>query len=71
MPELSGLQVAKEVARLRPDLPVVISSGFLDNDLRQQIREAGVSHILPKPYSLDELACLVQTLTTSRNPGPV
>ncbi|OHE77647.1 MAG: hypothetical protein A3G75_09125, partial [Verrucomicrobia bacterium RIFCSPLOWO2_12_FULL_64_8] len=34
MPGLSGLEVAQELARIRPGLPVVITSGYITEELR-------------------------------------
>jgi len=51
----SGLEVARELSRIRADLPVVIISGYVDDKLRRMARELGVRQVLSKPYSLDEL----------------
>ncbi len=50
MPGLSGLDVARRVREIRHDLPVVVSSGFIDDDLRAKAREAGVKELIPKPF---------------------
>ena len=42
MPGLSGLDVAREVRNIRSDLPVVIASGFVDEELEANAKEAGV-----------------------------
>jgi PAS domain S-box-containing protein len=62
MPDLSGLQVARRLARIRPDLPVVLSSGYLSEELREQARQAGIRAVLRKEMSLEELGPLVQRL---------
>jgi PAS domain S-box-containing protein len=51
MPELSGLEVAAEVARIRPDLPVVLVSGYVSEDTRRRAAAAGVRQVLQKPYT--------------------
>jgi len=55
MPELSGLEVAREIARVRGDLPVIISSGNLPEPLLADARQAGVRALLHKQYTLEEL----------------
>ena len=42
MPEMSGLELAQQLARLQPALPVVITSGYLADELREQAERAGV-----------------------------
>ncbi|HKW83139.1 MAG TPA: response regulator, partial [Burkholderiaceae bacterium] len=41
MPEFSGLDVARALARIRPGLPVLISSGYITEELRSKARLAG------------------------------
>ena len=59
MPELSGLDLAREACRLRPGLPVLLSSGYVSDSLRAEARAAGVRHVLQKEYTLDRLGALV------------
>jgi CheY-like chemotaxis protein len=55
MPGLSGLDVARELAQVRRDLPVVISSGNVPEQLQGQARQAGVRALLHKQHTLEEL----------------
>jgi CheY-like chemotaxis protein len=59
MPELSGLHVARELARVRPRLPVVITSGFIDDELRRRAAEAGVRRLLNKEQTCEQLCAVV------------
>ena len=59
MPELTGLDVAIEVARMRPGLPVIVSSGYLSEDLRQGAQAAGVVRLLNKEETCERLAALI------------
>jgi PAS domain S-box-containing protein len=65
MPELSGLQVARALAELRPGMPVVISSGYLSDELRAEARQAGVQGLLEKQNTFEELCPLVERLLAS------
>ncbi len=60
MPRMSGIELAREVRRMRPDLPVLLTSGFLDPSLLERAREAGVFATLDKPFEQDELMELVR-----------
>ena len=46
MPALTGTELARRVRRLRPDLPVVLVSGYSGPILTQQALDAGVSELL-------------------------
>ena len=58
MPHCSGIELAREVARLRPGLPVVISSGYITDALRAEAMSAGVRHVMHKENTLEELGAL-------------
>ena len=56
MPELTGTQLAVRVKELRPELPVVIASGYGGPELRQRARQAGVHQVVNKPYESGTIA---------------
>jgi CheY-like chemotaxis protein len=69
MPGLSGIDVAEQLAGIRPDLPVVISSGLLSDELRSRAALHGVRALLPKENSFDELVPLLQRLLAEQSAG--
>jgi PAS domain S-box-containing protein len=56
MPALTGTELARRVRRRRPDLPIVLLSGYSGPLLTQQALGAGVSELLKKPVQSRELA---------------
>jgi CheY-like chemotaxis protein len=60
MPEMSGLDLAELLRRERPGLPVIISSGYITQELQDRAAKAGVRALLKKENTLEELAELVQ-----------
>jgi PAS domain S-box-containing protein len=56
MPELSGTGLALEIRRLRPDIPVVIMSGYVDTGFAALARSAGVREVLRKPLESRDIA---------------
>ena len=59
MPELSGLDVARALHRIRADLPVIISSGNLPDQLQGEARHAGVRALVHKQFTLEELGAVI------------
>ena len=55
MPGMSGLEVASALREIRPDLPVVLASGYITEDLRQRAPAAGVRELIYKPNTVDDL----------------
>jgi signal transduction histidine kinase/ActR/RegA family two-component response regulator len=56
MPGLTGSGLAQAVHALRPDLPIVLMSGYASPKLTEVALRAGVSEVLKKPVQSRELA---------------
>jgi CheY-like chemotaxis protein len=55
MPGMSGLDLVGHLLSLRPSLPVLLTSGYLSEELKAKARAAGVSGVIYKPNTVDEL----------------
>ncbi|HKX42565.1 MAG TPA: response regulator [Burkholderiaceae bacterium] len=66
MPGASGLDLAKELARQHPRLPIVIISGYVSNELVHGAQRLGVHHVLHKQNLYEELAPMVQRVLSER-----
>jgi CheY-like chemotaxis protein len=56
MPRMDGVELAARVARLRPQLPVVLSTGNRWSVPASTARAAGIREIVDKPFRIEELA---------------
>ncbi|MCB1183983.1 response regulator [bacterium] len=59
MPHMSGVRLTRRIHDVRPDLPVILLTGFRDSFNEQQAREAGIGEFLLKPSSHRDLAELI------------
>lgn len=55
MPEMTGIDLAAKVMNIKPNLPIIISTGFASGFTDKQAENLGISCILPKPYTIQEL----------------
>ncbi|NOT28601.1 MAG: PAS domain S-box protein [Acidobacteria bacterium] len=62
MPRASGVDLAREIVRLRPDLPVMLASGLITDQLQTEAAAAGVRHLLGKPYSATDLCAVIHRI---------
>jgi PAS domain S-box-containing protein len=69
MPRRNGIELATEITRIRPDLPVVILTGFIDDLPEAVVRAAGVREILRKPATAGELAAVLSRVLEVRAEG--
>jgi PAS domain S-box-containing protein len=62
MPVMSGLEFARAVVAVRPDLPILMMTGWTEDLPPDRVQAAGVKGVLVKPASLEELAMAVRSL---------
>jgi signal transduction histidine kinase len=62
LPKISGRDVLVKLKAENPDVKIVIASGYLEPDLRSEIEQAGLKHFIHKPYILDDVVKIVQSV---------
>jgi len=76
MPGLNGIEVARQLLSVRPDLSVLLTSGYLRAEEIQRARAVGIRDMIRKPAAIEELgAALARAFRTAedptaRTPGP-
>ena len=66
MPRLTGAQLARELRQLRPELPVVITTGYSESVDAESIREVGAAAYLAKPFGARELFRVLREVLDER-----
>ena len=62
MPDRNGLDLARQLKRIRPDLPVVLLSGFVGTISPEESAAAGIDRLIMKPIVAAELHEVVGAL---------
>ncbi|MDG2303662.1 MAG: ATP-binding protein [Candidatus Binatia bacterium] len=71
MPHLTGDAFARAVLRIRPDMPIVLCTGFSERLEAGEWGELGIHSFLKKPFSLEQLGTTVRrALDESRGAQP-
>jgi two-component system cell cycle sensor histidine kinase/response regulator CckA len=60
MPEIRGDRLAKELMNIRPDIPIILCTGFSDQINEETAREMGIRGYAMKPLVSDDLARTVR-----------
>ena len=55
LPGMNGIEVLRSVRRIRPQMPVIIISGNVGREQREQLELLGVGDVIVKPYSLADI----------------
>jgi CheY-like chemotaxis protein len=56
MPEMTGSELAREIRRIRPDIPIVLMSGYVTPALIDRARKIGIKSVLAKPLAARDIA---------------
>lgn len=65
MPELTGVDLVTVILGLRPNLPIILCTGFSEQLMYEQAQALGVKTVLQKPFSGETLARTIRTLLDS------
>jgi DNA-binding NtrC family response regulator len=65
MPDIGGMRVLRDIKRVKPQLPVVIITGYATVPSAVQAMKLGAAEILEKPFSPDGLVYTVQKAMTA------
>jgi YesN/AraC family two-component response regulator len=52
MPHLDGEQTFRELKKIRPDVKVIMSSGYNEQEVTQKFVGKGLAGFIQKPYKL-------------------
>ncbi len=60
MPHMTGKVMSEEMKHIRPDIPIVLITGGVDEQLERQIMDIGVQEFLRKPIEADMLTSTIR-----------
>jgi len=66
MPGLSGLDIARSVLGTRPDIPIILCTGYSDNVSTEKAMAMGIRGFLMKPLARRDLASAVRRVLDSK-----
>jgi two-component system, cell cycle sensor histidine kinase and response regulator CckA len=55
MPGLSGVETLRQLRQINPTVPIILSSGYAEEEMRRNIESDGATRFLPKPYNFEML----------------
>jgi CheY-like chemotaxis protein len=69
MPGMTGFDCAREILALRPQLPIVMTSGYIRPEDEALAREIGIRRVCSKPDALRELGELLTQVLAAASAG--
>jgi CheY-like chemotaxis protein len=62
MPKMTGAQLAKEFMKIRPDIPIILCTGFSDVISEEEAKAIGIREFIMKPIVISDIACKVREI---------
>jgi PAS domain S-box-containing protein len=56
MPKMTGVDLAKELMQIRPDIPVILCTGYSKLITKEKIRKIGIKEFVMKPIVMRDIA---------------
>jgi PAS domain S-box-containing protein len=71
MPGMSGMEVSRRMLEIRPDIPVLLATGYVRTEDVEQARSIGIREVIWKPQTIGEMGDLLaqqlEKLVPARN----
>ncbi len=60
MPNMSGDQLSREILSIRPDMPIILSTGYNEQMSEEKAKEIGIKGYVHKPVVLKEMSKIIR-----------
>jgi PAS domain S-box-containing protein len=67
MPHISGVEIAREMLRIRPGLPIILCTGYSETLNEEEALAAGVRAFMMKPFSVKEIADTIRRVLPAKS----
>ena len=67
MPKMTGERLAQELISIRPDIPIILCTGFSEQINEQKAKAIGIKAFLMKPLTVNQLAKTVRSVLEEKS----
>ena len=60
MPKMTGDQLVQEILKIRPDMPIILNTGFNEKIDEEKAKQIGIRQYIEKPFNRGLLANVVR-----------
>jgi two-component system cell cycle sensor histidine kinase/response regulator CckA len=65
MPNMTGMELAREMIQIRPDIPIILCTGFSRQVSQEKLNEIGIKGFLYKPVEIKDIAAAIRSVLDS------
>lgn len=67
MPRMSGIELARSLVQVRPDIPIILCTGFSEKVNGENVGHDGIRAFIMKPFTAQEISGLVRKVLDGRS----
>lgn len=67
MPNMTGTELAEKLISIKPDIPVILCSGFPENIYPEELERIGIKEFINKPITREQIASIVRAVLDKSN----
>ena len=68
MPKMTGVELAKSCMHIRPDIPMILCSGYSQTITAEEAKMMGIREFIMKPFSIETIAQTVRKVLENESP---
>ncbi|HME44578.1 MAG TPA: PAS domain S-box protein [Syntrophorhabdales bacterium] len=69
MPKMSGVTLAEKLLQMRPDIPIILCTGYSDLVSRKTAQATGIRELMTKPIARKEMAEVIERVLAKKEPA--
>jgi CheY-like chemotaxis protein len=69
MPNLTGAELANELLQIKPDIPIILITGYSDTIDKSKAKKIGIKQLVMKPYLATDLSKIIRDVLDNQNGG--
>jgi len=69
MPDMTGIQLSEEIRKIRPDMLIILCSGYSENLNIEKVKMTGIKKFLQKPLNIYSLSTSIQDVIKEKAAG--
>ena len=62
MPKMKGIELAEELMKIRPDIPIVLCTGYNESLDSERIKAIGIRELVMKPVNREEISQIIREI---------
>ncbi len=70
MPRMTGVELAKALLKIRPDIPVILCTGFSEVIDAEEAKELGIREFVMKPFNVAEFSAVIRKVLPPKTTSP-